>query len=299
MRRWNKSVTTLIAILVASIHCLAPAQTAKRKPNPIVRQVDRLIIQTTDPRSLFDLLSDSLQLPVAWPLTESAETAGGAVGVGNANIEVLRTARRKDTSASARAEARFMGLALEAYPLTGCLAEMKIRGIACNPPEPYLATLPDGSRGTSWTNVVLPQLSGPGLSIFLCEYNPAFLNVQIRRQQLGNRLALNDGGPLGIERIKEIVLGSEDPATDRSRWEGLLAPAAASPIGVWQAGRGPAIHLVADTRAGILRIVLTVKSLERARTFLDGKHLLGAVSAGEIAIAPRRIQGLAIRLVEK
>jgi hypothetical protein len=79
----------------------------------------------------------------------------------------------------------------------------------------------------------------------------------------------------------------------------LLAPAAASRNGAWQAGKGLAIRLVADARARILRIVLTVKSLERARTFLEGKHLLGAVSAGEITIAPRRIQGLGIRLEEK
>jgi len=297
--RQNIAFLTLASILFATIPFGASAQTDKLKLKPIIQQVDHILIQASDPKSLFDFFAETLQLPVAWPVADYSGFASGGVGAGNVNLEVLRFADQKNFASTKRSEARFMGFALEPYRLADCLPELQARGIPYDPPRPYSSKLPNGSEGTLWTNVVLPQFSKPNLLIFLCEYSSAFLNAETRRNQLGGQLALKKGGPLGVKSVKEIVVGTKDLAQDRSNWQKLLMPSAQSSAVSWQAGDGPAIDLVSDSTDRIQRIVLKVDSLKSAKNFLAEKHLLGATSAKEIAIDPSRIQGLSIRLVER
>jgi hypothetical protein len=296
----QSSARCMIAlILFSGILLSAQPQSGQPKLKPVIRQVDHVLIQSSDPKSLFDFLAQTLQLPVAWPVADYSGFVSGGVGAGNVNIEVLRFADQKGPAAGRQAEARFIGLAFEPYRLADCLRELQARGIEHGPPEAYVATLPGGTRGTLWTNVVLPQLSRPGLSVFLCEYNSAFLHAEIRRNQLGGQLVLKQGGPLGIKSVGEIVVGARSPAKDSSDWQRLLSPSAQSPATLWQAGRGPSIRMVADASDRIRRIVFKVESLKAARGFLAENQLLGTVSPGEVAINPRRIQGLSICLAEK
>lgn len=274
---------SLLAMMLAG-------QTAQQRLRPVVRQVDHIVVQSDDPKQLFDVLTGTLRLPVAYPLrTESGSTTAG-VGAGNVSIELFRPADAGDRPGTGRPRARFTGLAFEPYqPLAQTLPELQARGIACAPPQSYASTLPDGSQGTLWTTVVLPQLSNSGLSVFLSEYNRAFLNVEVRRKQWGGELALSKGGPLGFESVREIIIGTRSPEKDGAVWQKLSLPA----------GDGPEIHLIKSGTEGIQRIVLKVKSLERAKDYLRAQRWLGAVSENEAAIAASAVQGLSIRLLEK
>lgn len=289
-----------ILSLLAAIGFDIPAQTAKVRPKPVIRQVDHILVQTNDPRLLFDLFTDTLQLPIAWPIADYAAFTSGGVGAGNVNIEVLRPGSPKNPAeAGGAAEAHFTGIAFEPYPLSECLTELKARGIVCNTQAPYISTLPNGSKGALWTTIVLPQLSNPNLSVFLCEYNAVFLKVSVRREQLGNQLVLNKGGPLGVKAVKEVIIGTTEFGRDKLLWQKLMIPAAPSPPNVWQVGNGPAIHLVSAKEDRIQRIVLKVASLEAAKNFLKGKRLLGAVSGDQITMDLSRAPGLRISLAEK
>lgn len=289
----------LASILIAGVCLTAPSQSGNPKLKPVVRQADHVLIQSSDPAYLFDFLAGTLQLPVAWPVAEYSGFVSGGVGAGNVNIEVLRLADPKSTAPGGLAQARFIGLAFEPFRLADCLPELQARGIEHGPPQAYISALPNGSRGTLWTHVVLPQLSKPGLSVFLCEYNPAFLHAEIRRNQLGGQLVLKRGGPLGIKSVREIVIGAKNPKTWSPEWQRLLSPSAQSPAALWQAGSGPAIRLVSDSSDRIQRIIFRVVSLKAARSFLAENQLLGATSADEVAIMPGKIQGLCIYLSEK
>ena len=251
---------------------------------PVVRQVDHIVVQSDDPKQLFDLLTGTLRLPVAHPFrNESGEISAG-VGAGNISIELFRPA---DAPRTERPRARFTGLALEPYQqLSQILSELQAAGIVCDPPQSYASTLPDGSRGTFWTTVVLPQLSVPGLSVFLSEYNRAFLNVEVRRKQWGGELTLSKGGPLGFESVKEIIVGTGNLEGDREIWQKLLP----------QPGEGPAMRLTKSATEGIQRIVFKVKSLEQAKDYLKAQHWLGVVSQADVGIAASAVQGLSIRL---
>ena len=284
-------------LLLVAVSIVA-AQTSVRK-GPIVRQVDRILIESSNPKALFAFFSADLQLPEAWPLAENQGYMSGALGAGNVNIEVYRYIKRGGEPARKPGAAHFAGLALEPYPLAEALRELKVSGIFHDPPQPTFSTLPDGTKSVAWTIVPLPSFSKSGMSIFLYEYSQAFLKVDVRRKQLGNRLTLNNGGPLGIQSVHEVVIAAANFAQEAAAWQKLLGPQTAQTAsGHWSLGTGPSIRVIPGPQDRIQKIVLQVKSLAQARTSLKNKNQLSSVSTKEISIHPSAIQDLTITLVE-
>ncbi len=255
---------------------------------PVIRQIDHILVRSDNPRALFDLFTETLQLPVAWPMEEHSGFASGGVGLGNVNLEILRPAGK-------RAESRFAGLALEPIDLADCLLQLKARKIPFEPPAPYVSKLPDGTEGTMWTTVTLNRLSRPGLSVFLCEYSPQYLHAEIRRNQLGGQLVLRKGGPLGLRSVKEVVISTPDVADDRAAWQALLSRAPL-PGGSLPSGKGPSIRLVSGSGLGIVNLILEVDSLDSAKKWLKQKQMLGPTRPHYVTISPSEIQGLSILL---
>jgi hypothetical protein len=291
----NSHRLVLSLVLSVAIASGVSAQNPKREA-PVIRQADRILIESGDPKALFDIFSVDLQLPEAWPLAENQGYVSGGLGAGNVNLEFYRYAPRKSDAAREAAKARYSGLALEPYPLSEALPELKARGISYSSPEPYVSALPNGTQGALWTLVPLPSFSKPGVSIFLYEYSPAFLKVDIRRKQLGNRLILNNGGPLGIQSVREIVIAAANLEKDKTAWRRLLGEP--TPAGNWIMSAGPAIRLVQGAEDRIQKIIFQAKSLDQAKTFLIKKRMLGTVSAREISLSPSRVQRLNISLVQ-
>ncbi len=283
-----------VAVLSSAVYFLTSAQSPGRR-GPIVRQVDHILVECGDPRALFSFFADTLQLPVAWPLADNQGYASGGLGVGNVNLEVFRYADQKNAPARRIPQAHYAGLAFEPYPLSNALGEMKLRGIPQGSPEPYVSTLPKGSRGVLWTTVTLPSFSRPGMSIFLYEYSPEFLKVTVRREQLGNRLMLNHGGSLGFQSVKEIVIATTNLQKEKASWTKLLGEP--TPSGTWRAGTGPAIRLIPGSSDQIRELICKVESLDRAKIFLKKNRLLGSPALNELSLNPAAVQGLVIRLV--
>lgn len=74
-----------------------------------------------------------------------------------------------------------------------------------------------------------------------------------------------------------------------------LTPAGA---GYWRIGNGPAIRLIQLEKNAILTLVLKVKSLERARSFLEAGNMPGAYSDKQVRLDQTKVLGLDIRLIE-
>ncbi len=290
-------IQSISAVLV-SILCL-PIAGAQTRLKPVIRQVDHILIRADDPQGLFDFFAKSLELPVAWPISEYPGFTSGGVAAGNVNLEVLQYAGARIAAKGKRPEGAFIGLALQPYQLSDCLLRLRERGIDFEPEVRQVSNLPDGSEGTLWTTVTLSRLSSPGMSVFLCEYSPAFLNVEIRRNQLGGQLALRRGGPLGVKSVKEIVIGTPDLAAEKAAWGNLLSRATPPNAAFWVAGTGPSIRLTSGNASRIASITLRVESLSSAKDWLERNRMLGAVTAGSVSIKPSSIQGLDIRLVQK
>ncbi len=259
---------------------------------PVIRQLDHILVESRDPKALFTVFTETLQLPVAWPLTENQGYVTGGVGAGNVNLEFFAY----QSIPSGLPKTSFYGLAFEPYPLSDALNRLQSLGIPYGSPEPYTSTLPNGTRGVAWTTVSLPTVSKPGMSVFLYEYSPAFLRVDVRRKQLGNRLTLNNGGPLGLELVSEVVIATSNLKSNIGIWSKLLGTPAKG--GSWRAGAGPAIRLVEGNENRIREIWLKVRSLDRAKAYLKKSNLLGSASGRGVSLSSVKFQGLRIFLIE-
>lgn len=257
----------------------------------VVRQIDHLLIQTHNPDYLYRLFTETFQLPVVWPLAKFPGFVTGGVFFGNVNLETLRP---DEQPAMVGNSARCMGIAFEPAGLEASLRQLAERQIAHAAPAPFESLQADGSRQLRWTNVLLDRFYADNM-IFLCQY--AF-DIEARRSRNRAELEAIKGGPLGLQAVKEVLLGVTDLDAAQARWRNLLAPSAESERGRWQVGGGPAIRVQASAQDAIQGLVLKVASLEQARAFLADKGLVGSDSETMLTLSHDQTQGLAVHLVD-
>jgi hypothetical protein len=300
----NESLTRAagVAFLLVSLSIVdgSEGRAQTRAPSRPIRQVDHIMIRTGDPRELYAFFAETLQLPIAWPMTSPRPgVLTGGVGFGNVNVEAIEVPGQTDS------RPRLLGFALEPSALDESLIELTRRGLTSGARRPLVATGPEGAARTLWTNVTLPQFSDSDspadatIHIFLSEYSPAYVNVDERRERLRTQLRNGGGGPLGVVDVKEIVIGAVDLETARRLWQKLFDPTPSATSNTWQIGDGPAVRLVAAEENRIQALLIRVASLTRAKTFLRERQLLGVETAGHVSIDPSKVGGLELRLVDR
>jgi hypothetical protein len=223
----------------------------------------------------------------------------GRVGFGNVNIEAIRFPGQRGTPS----RAQLVGFAFEPFSMADGLTELQRRGVAYGALRPLVSTLRDGTKQVLFTNVTLRDVSETDLPadatvhIFLSEYSPAYVDVEERRARLRRELAANNGGPLGVEAVREIVIGASDIEATRARWQRMLDPIRANPAGTWQVGSGPGIRIVRANEDRVQELVVRVASLERAKAFLRANGLLASDSITDATLDASKVFGVNIRLV--
>ena len=268
---------------------LAPtAMPAPRQAKAIVRQIDHILFVTPDGRSLVSLLTEALGLPKVWPQPGDTWTASSGIGFGNVTLEVFHRPR---TPAGEVPEARgITSLALQPVNLEAALKELQSRSIAHDPP-PQKVRAP-GEPAPRWTTV---GLEGFGHGLFLIQY---IFDMDERRARFDRILREQKGGPLGIVRVNEVVIPTQQPDQVRPQWKALLGLAISPKEDVWIAGDGPRIHLVktGDPRAG--EFVVEIKSLSQATEALRRLRIPSVTTKREIRIDPDALLGLRLVLME-
>jgi hypothetical protein len=144
--------------------------------------------------------------------------------------------------------------------------------------------------------LVMARTMSPHPTVWLHAFEAA--DMRAAAAAAAEELSGRGGGALGLERVREVVLGARDLATEQEHWQRLLAPARPGPDGAWQLGDGSALRLVSDELDRIQALVCEVSSLERAGEFLGREGMLADGPAGEVRIAPDALQGVDLRLVE-
>jgi len=290
---------TLSFLAATILQALVSIDSAAQPTAPPIRRIDHVMIRADDPAKVCAFFTEVLQLPVAWPLMSPREgVATGGVGFGNVIVEAIRFPGQKGQSS----RAQLLGLGFEPLSLAISLAELDRRGITYGERRPLSSTAQDGSKKTLWTNVTLRQFSegeaaDGTMHVFLSEYSPTYVNVEQRRERLRKQLAASGGGPLGVEAVKEVIVGVTDLEAARGLWQKLLDPTPLSGSSTWQVGDGPAIRLVPAGENSTQGLVINVASLQRAKAFLREMGLLGTDSEQEATIDPARIYGLNISVV--
>lgn len=283
-----RSATRLTAGIVFCALLAACGPQVPRQTTNIVRQIDHILIASSEAKELFSLLSGTFQLPVAWPMADYGSFASGGVAVGNVNLEIIQDS----ASAAGTVKSRWSGLALEPEPLRISLAELDARGIRHGAAVPFRSKL----FTTRWTTVGLPEVSSDAVEVFLCQFAD---DLSARRLRSLEQLQSRAGGPLAVHSIREIVYGARDVKRMQAHWQKLLNPLPASSPGVWPVGAGPALRVIPADTDGIRGLVVNVKSLETARRFLKEHGLLGAEPPAALTVAGSPLHGLNVTLVEQ
>lgn len=275
----------------------------------VVRQIDHIVVQVdtvSDARTLWSIFSKTLDLPIAWPPADYKGFFSGGVSAGNVNLEFAYSAEEstpRPTAGEQLPHARFGGLGLEPEPLTRAITELNRLSVRHGEPDAYQVQDKDGNKVTLWTTVYLDELS-KNMDVFLCEYSddifrstdPPRENIEADRRYLTNQLKQRQGGPLGIDAVKEVVIDTSDYKTTASLWERLLGiPARA---GVFNGSGGPAIRLLSSADDRIQSIVVRVADLTRARRSLEKTGLLGYARKDVIVLDPSKLMGIDVQLVQ-
>lgn len=311
-----------------------------------VKQLDHLLVRVDDPRPLFELLSKTFELPVAWPLRSYPAFTSGGVTLGNLYLELLSCAPKPPSSADGSHDARFAAMAFEVDSLEESITELDRRKIPHGPVTAYVEKEADGSKTKLYENAILGKMLGsnfwidtmivlgrlPGASamanpgaggalvrwgmdkvmsgnlVFLVEYAygnfvnlphwSEFRNHEEKRAADKQTLLERRGGALGLKAVEEIVAGVRDVEETQRCWLKLLARIAEVAPNVWEIEDGPRVRLVSANENAIQTLVLKVTSLERAKAALTEKNMLGNVTDDDLTIAPEKIYGLDVRLVE-
>jgi catechol 2,3-dioxygenase-like lactoylglutathione lyase family enzyme len=295
------SRTVRVALLVVSLSTPAGSDSSQTpSTSQPIRQIDHIMIRTGNPRELYAFFAETLQLPIAWPMTNPRPgVMTGGVGFGNVNVEAIQFPGQTDP------RPRLLGFAIEPSALDESLVELTRRGLTLGERRPLVAAGPDGSNRTLWTNVTLREFSDSDspadatIHIFLSEYSSTYVNVDERRARLRAQLVDSGGGPLGVVDVEEVVIGAVDVEMARRLWRRLLDATPSATPDTWQIGAGPAVRLVPANENRVEALLIRVRSLERAKAFLRERHLLGVVGAEQVTIDPSKIGGLDLRLMEK
>ena len=270
------SAVLLVAVLSAVGGCGSAA--------PVVKKVDHLVINSEDPKKLFELMTGTLGLPVAWPFTEYPGFATGGVQVGNVNIEVLHFG---PASNAAEPKAFLYGIVLEPYPLAQSVPDLAKRGAGPGEPEVQMTEV-GGAQVPAWTNVTLEKLCGPAYTVYLCEYTPEM------KERLSSRQASGALGLLGITGVESVVIAATDAPGLQKAWSAAMAPSRMTAPGVLTLGSGPAIRVVSGAEDALDSLVFTVDSVTAAEEACNRAGVPVSLSEGKLTIGPNYIQGLRI-----
>jgi hypothetical protein len=285
LRRWFCLACTMLLALAGLLGCHGAMH--GRRARAVVKQVDHVGLLSDNPDQLFRFFTDTLGLPVAWDFAAYGSFSSGGVHMKNVNVETLSM---KEIPAP---HASLFGIVWEPYPLAEIRGELKRRGTKPGEPQPFMGGSKD-SPVLLWTQQFLDALCTDAYVVYLCEYSPSYLqHLRDRTANLPARL-----GGIGLTSVREVVLSTRDHSARMEAWDAFLAPAIRLD-GRYRIGNGPALRFVPGGEDRILSLLLEVESLDAARSFLQGKGVLGSVGADRITISPAAVQNLDIQLVQK
>lgn len=149
----------------------------------VVKQLDHVVARVDDPRRLFTLFTETLGLPVAWPLASYPSFQSGGVALGNLYLEIMQCGPRREASN----KGRLCAVAFESPGIESAVEELSRRGVPHTPVAPYVERGEGGARTKVWSNVVLGRLLGRDL----------LLDATIAMSRLPGAARMSDAGAGG------------------------------------------------------------------------------------------------------
>ena len=260
------------------------------KQKPIVNKVDHILLKVEDANTqqrLWNLFADTMKLPTVWPLNDYGTFASGGVFAGNVVLEIYR----HTDDFSKEGDAKLYGFAFEPYNGTeSCIKELDNRQISHSKPDSSILESEDGKKETGWITFGISDVLTDETSIFVCDYK---IDVRPGIIKASQELRNIRGGPLSLERVKEILVGTTNVKSEKKRWQNLMAPYSYDENNGFLLAEGPAIRIVENNDDSLVELLLEVTSFSQARSFLEEHNLLDKESINDmLLIQLPDIQGL-------
>lgn len=283
----------LMLFLVLFFVAYIPVQGISHQLPPTIAQVDHLMVQVPDSARVYRIFSEELDLPVAWQMVDYGSFSTGGVSFGNVNMELLESSWLTKLQGQVPWNIGIVGIAFEPSSSLEATTTILDNGRVAHSAVIPFNTEMNGTRYTLWNNLILERFM-PGSMIFYCKYT---FDQDKFRQHMQSSLVSKDGGSLGVIALKEIVIEYTDESVLQN-WQMLVPAAPGDQPHLRDGGNGVIIRLIRSDRNAISSIVVQVKSLERAKTVLQKKGLLGTVTDGNVSINPGAMSGLHVSLTE-
>jgi len=253
-----------------------------------INKVDHFFASSPKAETLFNLFKNKFGLPVDWDYKAWGDFSSGAVTLGNIAFEFVYYKGVSKTT--------FEGIALEPQQ---SVEEIKIilddAKIVHDTIEPNTYVMKNGKLG-GWSNMGLKNLLPSEAGLFICDYKNRE-QISLYRKKSADTLKNNNGGPLGVSFLKEIVIGSTNFSLNKkelARLPGIKA----NKDNVYSFNDGPSIRLINSNINGFEKIVIKVSSLENAKKYLKSQNLLGNSTANSVFIDTNSTDGLIIELTD-
>lgn len=254
-----------------------------------VNKIEHFFASSPRADKLFGFFSKELELPVLWNYQTWGDFSSGGVTLGNVAFEFVNY-KGADTTA-------FNGIALEpGRTMEEFEKELDKLGIAHDTIDNSNVSKDSIGVLRGWSLLTLKDVLPYDANLFVCDYKNR-QRVAENRKKGADKLIETNGGGLGVISLKEIVIGATDPGKYEKQLQ-KFPDIKKNPDHLFAFNEGPSVRLLPSSKNGILKIVITVKSLETAKAFLASRKLLGKVNANSIFILPAAIDGLQIELVE-
>ncbi|WP_405208021.1 hypothetical protein [Aquimarina sp. LLG6339-5] len=213
-----------------------------------INKVEHFYISSSNALYVFQVFTEQFGLPVVWDYQNWGSFSSGGISLGNVVIELIGSQSTQNLT--------YYGIALEPnQPLKRTKSFLDSLNISHG----------QISKASKWSTMSLTNLLPDDINLFLCDYhNREF--IALNRKNAVDKLVKNKGGTLGIEFLKEVIIGSKYPG----KFENQLAkiPGIVKKGNELHFSEGPNLKMIkSDT--SLFALLIKVKSMSKAKLELE------------------------------
>ena len=257
-------------LMILCLSLLLTACAPKESQEIFVKKIDHFMLTCKEPKELYNMLVYTFDLPISWSCRSMGTFTNGGVEFGNCVLEAIDFKIEEDISG-------IIGMAFEpAMKVSDIQDRLREKGFK----ETNLYS------NQYWKNLICNDLSTVG-TVFFCEY-----------QIPVNRPEKEPGGNLGIRYVEKVKIAYSDYNKALDLWRKLLVPHKETKEGFWEIESSPNIEIIKSDYDRFISFEVKVKSLEKARSFLSEKDLIGEDTGSSVYTDPKKTYGVLFEFTE-
>ena len=254
-----------------------------------ISKIEHFYTSSPHAQELHNLFTNQLGLPVVWSYKTYSTFASGGVSLGNVVFEFVKS-DSDSTSVS-------NGIALE--PIQSAidiLTILKSADISHGQVDPNYYNLPDGTKKLAWSTLSLNQLLPDSINLFICDYVYRE-TIENGRNKASSKLVNNNGGILGVEYLKEIIIGTEEIRNFKN--ELIKLPGIKKEKdNLFTFSLGPGLRLKSSNNGMFFRILIKVKSIDNVKKQLQAMDISTIKTDKGLMLDIKILSGIQIELIE-